>query len=621
MSGNEASRDRLINSDNETNLEVAANNVYEAILEDDDPDIQDEDVLWLREQRMLNKTIHWVKRPSVTMISIILFIIAFGVASGESTRRIISYKLACNYFTRIRDDKQCDANETQVLVSNLQLAYALLSNVILMILAGKIGQMSDRYGRKPFLVLIVGCNILAKIIRYYIMANYDYLRFNLMVLTEIIGNLGGSVMVLINIVNCYVSDVTEPHERIYSLGLGVAAYFIGTSIGPLVGNFLISAPQKMANDNVLNLKNAKLAGSEIGSLEFIPLRLELALIMLAFVFSIFVLPESRLQKAQKKSRSLSVSSAESIHSLGVPVSKWRSYLDSANFFKPLRLLTYPDEIINPSNRWRASKDRMSVGILIVVDCLISSFMMTFVEILTLYGIYVFGWVQKDLGHLMAISCFSRAFVLMVLSPAINHVLHKVVKFKVLKHEFDMNDYVISAFSFFIETVGFLMYALAPNTKLFLSTSVLTSLGSIVGPTLTSSLIKFYPESKTGELFGAITLFKNLLLLLCPIALISAYKFFVASLHHPEYIFYVGASILLGCLIGILILKRLANLSIHSESEVLTRSNSVSFNNINNETDPSSSRDNEFTRELHKNSFSDLHRKNSFTHQQRTQSFS
>ena len=72
--------------ESEALLEIAANDAYQAIIEEEEEDVdeanssQDEDVIWLREQIENNKAISWINRPSVYILGLVIciFMIAFA---------------------------------------------------------------------------------------------------------------------------------------------------------------------------------------------------------------------------------------------------------------------------------------------------------------------------------------------------------------------------------------------------------------------------------------------------------------------------------------------------------------------------------------------------------------
>lgn len=68
-----------MNPDGITNLEHAVNDVYEAIVDEDDDYELDEDAVWLREQRSLNKATHWLKKTFGAHDRISAFLLCYCV--------------------------------------------------------------------------------------------------------------------------------------------------------------------------------------------------------------------------------------------------------------------------------------------------------------------------------------------------------------------------------------------------------------------------------------------------------------------------------------------------------------------------------------------------------------
>ncbi|CAD1810796.1 Major Facilitator Superfamily protein [Candida parapsilosis] len=566
-------------------LELAANDIYEAVLENDqeyDEDEHNEDVVWLREQRLLNKSIHWLKRPSVLMVSTITFLLAFSISSAEATRQVITLKLACNSLGA----EKCNKDSAQVLMSNLQLGYTLTGAIIMLISSGKIAPLSDLYGRRPFLIMVILCFLVGKLLKFFFMYNYNTLQFYSMIASEAVSNMGGGLMSLIALCNCYISDVAEPHQRIYALGIGFAAMFVGLSVGPLVGNFIIALTTKLSPQ------------ADIRKQEFIPLQFEIAILVMNLLMTTFILPESRSEKAKKKSRTLSRSSSE-INLRQMERSPWYERLyNQLNFLKPLKMLAIPNEMVKQSNRHKVSRDRFTILVLAFIDCVMSTMAMSFGEIFILYGIYNYDWAQNSIGHLLAISCSSKAVVLILLSPIINHkILQHGLKFKVFKTQLDMVDFSMCLIGLVCETIGFYGYSLAPTTSIFFIFTVFCGFGTLIGPSINSSIIKFYPESKIGELFGALALVKNIFALVTPVFYLSVYKYSVSTLHRPGLVFVIAGTVLLICTVLLITVRRVTPLD---EEPVLSRSNS--FTSLSQEGSTS---------------FSELHRKSSSLHKQRS----
>ena len=92
------------------------------------------------------------------------------------------------------------------------------------------GWLSDRYGRRP--AIIVG--LLVSAVAYIIFAFAASLW--LLFLSRIVQGLGGGT---IGVVQAYVSDVSEPKDRAKTLGWLSAVTSLGAVIGPAIGSALV----------------------------------------------------------------------------------------------------------------------------------------------------------------------------------------------------------------------------------------------------------------------------------------------------------------------------------------------------------------------------------------------
>ena len=92
------------------------------------------------------------------------------------------------------------------------------------------GRFSDRYGRRP--ALLVGLIISA--VAYVIFAYASTLW--LLLLSRIVQGFGGGT---IGVVQAYVADASDPNDRAKSLGWLSAATSLGAVVGPAIGSVLI----------------------------------------------------------------------------------------------------------------------------------------------------------------------------------------------------------------------------------------------------------------------------------------------------------------------------------------------------------------------------------------------
>ncbi|HEX3157439.1 MAG TPA: MFS transporter [Gemmatimonadaceae bacterium] len=89
------------------------------------------------------------------------------------------------------------------------------------------GRFSDRYGRRP--ALLVG--LVASAVAYVVFAYADSLW--LLFLSRIVQGAGGGT---VSVIQAYVADATRPEDRAKSLGWLSAATNLGVTIGPVFGS-------------------------------------------------------------------------------------------------------------------------------------------------------------------------------------------------------------------------------------------------------------------------------------------------------------------------------------------------------------------------------------------------
>lgn len=107
----------------------------------------------------------------------------------------------------------------------LMFAYAAMQ----FFLAPVVGGLSDRYGRRP--VLLISLAILG--IDYLIM--YWAPTFAWLLLGRLIAGAAASTF---SICNAYIADISEPDKRAQNFGLIGAAFGMGFVFGPVIGGFL-----------------------------------------------------------------------------------------------------------------------------------------------------------------------------------------------------------------------------------------------------------------------------------------------------------------------------------------------------------------------------------------------
>lgn len=90
------------------------------------------------------------------------------------------------------------------------------------------GRVSDRYGRRPALMIGLGASFVA----YLVFAFAGNLE--LLFLSRIVQGAGGGT---VGVIQAYVADATEPQDRAKALGWLSAATNAGVALGPAIGSF------------------------------------------------------------------------------------------------------------------------------------------------------------------------------------------------------------------------------------------------------------------------------------------------------------------------------------------------------------------------------------------------
>ena len=126
-----------------------------------------------------------------------------------------------------------------------------------------LGKFSDKNGRKPIIIICLLLNALG-----YIIFAFSNTYF-LLIISRIVGGVGGSS---IGVAQAYIADITTKEDRSKGMGLIGAAFGLGFVFGPLIGGLLSKFGYMITG---------------FGSAGFSTL---------AFLFTLFLLPESLVKK-------------------------------------------------------------------------------------------------------------------------------------------------------------------------------------------------------------------------------------------------------------------------------------------------------------------------------------
>ncbi|KAF6010976.1 hypothetical protein HII12_002568 [Brettanomyces bruxellensis] len=449
------------------------------------------------------KSLPWYKRPSVLMISIAVFCLTCSDSFSTGAQLQLTLGAVCNYMNKDMENKlACDALEIQQANATL-LKWVNLTTVLSVLMSGKLGKLSDIYGRKPVLIFVISCLLAAKLTQLIILLP-QYFSPALMVLSGLISSAGGSIPMLISLGESYVVDVVEEKDRMQAIGKFMAYFSFGLGIGPFIS-----------------------AATGLQSMTLF--RLSAFFIMIITILCITFLPESRPQKLRRRSRRLSLDQAEESKHLLVQRIGLKSVVDSFRTLKLLWVTRYDDS-------GKLDLRARSNVLLLVCISIVSSFVETgFAMPVILYATYQFHWGSTTTSTFLGAFMLLRTLVLLFFSPWFYGKLTRFLAKDL--HNVDYIDVLFLVVSLVAELFVQLVCICARSTAQFSLSTVFFAFAAMLTPALHSTFAKFSPgASKNGEFFGSLAFISNIIGLVAPIIGLSIYS--AVLKYNPSIIFYI-----------------------------------------------------------------------------------
>lgn len=521
---------------------------------------QASDDKWNRRLDQL-KGIHWSKRPSVVYVGIAAFIYTFSIV-GEPVRQIILFKLACNSLIVGGDSDQCNAVDTQIMVSNYGQLQLVVSQLALMVALANFGWLSDAFGRKLFMGIIVLSVIISRIILYVEFVYSPLFNVKVFLICDTVGCCMGGVFAMMGLVGSYVADISRPDHREYLMGFIQGCLFAGEMVGPLVSNFVLDFVGEQHH-----------VFSEIETKEFLPLKIELLTFMVLMVYIIFVLPESRFyykeeeeeeqeeegeyfsidevvqgeiqQNRDQNSQDQSQNHSKNHHNNP-------SLLSRLNIFKPLALFIHPPVQGDPQRKTRKT---LVIYCLVISNCITVAFAVGMARIIFQYCIYKFNFTSDNVAQLMSLFASSRVLASFLLIPLLANKLLPYFNFDSFKTRIDSIGVTMVMIGLISDGLYYFGVASSETSFQVMGSVVIGSLSAMIMPTCQANLIKYYPEELISELLMAINLLNGLVCLVAPVITTSIYK--IGLNNDIEYLPFMVCSIVDVFLFGLyMFIKRL-----------------------------------------------------------------
>jgi len=461
----------------------------------------------------------WYKRPSIFWIlpPFLLMALAFGGIVTPKLNLIVD--LICRQYISDRqttdpgfsmapvdfggENDQCRTAEVQSRVSMFTLWGGLFAGLLSAITSPKLGALSDRYGRKPILIVTSMGTIAGEIITIFAALYPETFPVSLLLVGYALDGLTGSFIVAMAMANSYATDCTPPHLRNVSFGYFHASLFTGLALGPIIAGYIVKWTGKIVTVFYILL----------------------AVHIFFALFIAFAVPESltkkRQQTAQEEHKARALEAG--------PNRDWVNSLRSLNLVEPLKVLW-------PTGPGSSPALRRNLFALAAVDTIVFGVAMGSITVVVIYTRYWFGWQSFESARFMSIVNSCRVFCLIVALPVLTRLIRGKADPKKHKNTgCDSFDLALIRIAVLFDTVGYLGYALARQDGLFILSGAVAAVGGIGSPTLQSALTKHVPSDRTGQLLGATGLLHALARVVAPTIFNAIYSATVGTFSQTVFV--------------------------------------------------------------------------------------
>lgn len=388
-------------------------------------------------------------------------------------------------------NSNCDSNKAQSINSSMQSMIMFAGALVNIAVAGKVGQLSDKHGRKVMLILcflvffVSRCLIallLSPLLKFSV---WLFIGFNLL------ESLSGGIKSMLGIFRSYVIDLVEPGERISALSIMLGTMFFGFAAGPLI-NSLVN----------------KLSGGN----DFAAVFVSLTGILIAGLFLVFCVPETHFthnkrlehqhQHQQQENNSNEMTIFGSIFKV----------------FSSLKLFWIRKTPLNP----KPLKKRLSVICLLAIDLITNSSMIATAATVILYCTLKFKWDTVQISYLVSYLGVVRTLQSFIIIPTYMRFMKSrgyLTPEDDHKESLTTIDLLNMRFATACSLIEAVLLVSAKGPAWIYAAVSIGSFSTINPSTIHSSIVKLCHEnvvgkpgsrdSKIGELFGAISLVENL----------------------------------------------------------------------------------------------------------------
>jgi DHA1 family tetracycline resistance protein-like MFS transporter len=350
--------------------------------------------------------------------------------------------------------------EIQISSSHWTLALTITSGVPSLIMGPVYGMLSDRFGRKPFILL----GMISALFFYlaYLSISFFNLGLWLLLMTSVINGFLGSYYILLTNTLAFFADTSSSNERGQVFVLGESVFLGGFALGPILGGYIA---RHMEN----GLFNVFVIATVLN--------------LIIFVFTMLFLPESLRKK---------------------DISTSNSSLADKTMYQMLE-----KSVRNVVDVFREASTTsffvLLAGFVLIVSCAGSGRSIFFY-----YVSLRFGWDSQDEGQFILVAAGTRMFHMLISYPFLARVFSSASESPERKMSFDL---ALIKIGLLIASLSALMQALASVSWYLYIIVLFDGFGALVSPTIQSLLSSSVSKSTQALLFSGITFSSQVVTLL------------------------------------------------------------------------------------------------------------
>ena len=409
-------------------------------------------------------------------------------------------------------DEQCrHIDEVQKRAARFTLYMGLIAGLLSAITSPRLGELSDRYGRRKIMAFAASGSLVAELLTIIIAKNPGTVSVNWILVGYAVDGLCGSFTAGMAVTNAYVSDCTAPSKRAVAFGYIHGCLFGGIALGPLISGFIVKATGNTLIIFYISLICHTIYCSWIG----------------------FVVPESLTKERQMQARQrrwdkqnlLTPATGSEEDYLGLVFKA----LQVSNIFSPLAILWPTDPGINPHVR-------RNIALLAAVDTIMFGVAMGAMNVIMLYAEYLFNWGTPETSVFVSIANFTRVTSLLIILPIITRLVRgPASKAVVSESGSDLLDLSIIRIAIAFDMLGYIGYAVVRMGPLFIISGMLAALGGMGSPTISSAMTKHIPPERTGQMLGAMGLLHALARVVSPVIFSGIYSVTVGKFTQTVFV--------------------------------------------------------------------------------------